>query len=462
MNDGPRPRRSLRGMGLRARLILLGTGGLAVGLALGGVVLVAVLQATLERAVDAAGVQTARDVAALTDAGLLPDPIPSGGTTVVQVVGAGGEVRAASAGADRLVAVLRPDELAEARNGTLDYLPGFRFGVEGVVRVVVLDAGPDSDRQTVVVASPAGDIGESVRVVRTALLVGYGVLLVILAALAWRIVGATLRPVEALRRGAEEITGTGTAGSLPVPASRDEIHALAVTLNGMLARLDAARDRQRAFVADAAHELRSPLASLRTQLEVGGGEPADLLAEVQRMTRLVDDLLLLARLDEAPPARCVPIDLTELAREVASRYAGARVPVDTVDAACPPVWADSGALRRVLGNLLDNAVRYAGSRVTVAVTTVGPESVLLTVTDDGPGVPPADRDRVFDRFTRLADSRDRDTGGSGLGLAIVRELVADHGGTVTLTDAVPTGLRVEVRLPVGDLAPLEGAAVNRC
>jgi len=439
-------------LSLRARLILLGTAGLAIGLTFGGFVLVTVLESTLERTVDSAAMQTARDVAALIDADRLPDPIPAGGTTVVQVVDADGLVRAASAGGDRLVSVLDAEELAAARD-QLGYLPGFRFGVAGVVRVVAVEAGPADDRQSVVVAAPAGDIAESVQVVRTGLLVGFGLLLLVLAGLAWRIVGATLRPVEALRLGAEEITGTGAAGTLPVPDSQDEIAALASTLNRMLARLARASSRQRSFVADAAHELRSPLASLRTQLEVaqstGVADTGDLLPEVERMSRLVDDLLLLARLDEAAPQRGEPTDIAELTRDVTARYAGARVPVDFVASGCVTVNADPRAFSRVLANLLDNAVRYAATRVVLGVAADGADRVLLSVTDDGPGIPVADRDRVFDRFTRLADARDRDSGGSGLGLAIVRELVTQQGGIVSLADAAPTGLCVQVSLPAG-------------
>jgi signal transduction histidine kinase len=215
--------------------------------------------------------------------------------------------------------------------------------------------------------------------------------------------------------------------------------------------------RQRAFVSDAAHELRSPLASARTQLEVAamvdagtpaGSLAADVLVDVERLGRLVDDLLLLARLDEAPRRPRSPVDLHELAADVVSRYPAARVPVSLAPCADSCVVpAEAGAVRRVLVNLVDNAVRHARTSVRV---TVGPG--VLTVTDDGPGIAAADQDRVFDRFTRLDWDRGRDSGGAGLGLAIVRELVAAHGGTVTLADAEP-GLAVTVRLPV----PADGA-----
>jgi signal transduction histidine kinase len=255
--------------------------------------------------------------------------------------------------------------------------------------------------------------------------------------------------VEALRAGAEEITGARTGDRLPVTDAQDELHRLAVTLNDMLDRLDVARRRQRAFVADAAHELRNPLASLRTQLEVaerrGGGLPpeglADLVAETERLSRLVDDLLLLARLDETAPGRAPSVTVGDL-------VAGAGVPVSVDVPAGVRVPAD---LRRVLVNLVDNAVRHAASRVAVTVSTDGGE-VVLVVTDDGPGIAAGDRERVFERFTRLDDARGREQGGAGLGLAIVRELVGGHGGTVSLGDAGP-GLRVEVRLPSAPASP---------
>jgi signal transduction histidine kinase len=271
--------------------------------------------------------------------------------------------------------------------------------------------------------------------------------------------------VEALRRGAEEITGGSRAGRLPVPPSSDEIHRLAVTLNGMLGRLDAARARQRAFVADAAHELRSPLTNIRTELEVAQrlGDrtdwPAladDVLADVERLSRLVDDLLLLARADDADvraPGRSAqprPVELGAVLAEAAARCPS---PPVLLEPPATPLWTLGVAddLRRVVGNLLDNAVRHTRTTVRLTARAEGAYH-LLSVTDDGPGIPAADRERVFDRFTRLDDARARDAGGSGLGLAIVRELARRHGGTVTLTDAGP-GVRAEVRLPATDQRP---------
>lgn len=459
MTDAPPPAPSTRrhGLSLRVRLVLLSTAALAIGLAIGVVALTAVLRFGLERATDDAAARTADEVASLLDEGRLPDPIPVGGTTLVQVLDEQGRVLAASAGADRLVAALPPEEVSAALTGPRT-VSGASFGVNGPMRVIARQAGPAASPGVVVVGVPAGDIDDAVRIARTALIVGYAVLLAVLAAVAWRLVGATLRPVEELRAGAEKITGAGSTDTLPVPRSADEIRRLADTLNGMLDRLESSRRRQRAFVADAAHELRSPLASLRTQLDVAlvtGTEPdtADLLAEVDRLTGLVDDLLMLARADDAvPPAREV-LDLADLAQEVVARYADARVPVTLVptDAGDLLVEANPTALARVLANIVDNAVRYASTGVAVTVGSAADGRAVLAVTDDGPGIPDADRARVFERFTRLQDARDRNTGGSGLGLAIVGELVRQQGGSVTLNDKSPggdpPGLRVEVHLP---------------
>ena len=443
-------------LSLRDRLLLVSVLALALGLAAGGVLLVGVLNFALLRAVNAEALDTAHGVAKLVDQDSLSEPIPVNPAMQVQVVDAQGRVIGVSAGADRLVPMLRADELRGMTDGAVRQIPGDRIGLDGEARVVVVTAGPPTDPVRVLVARSTGDLAQGVHLLRITLLIAFPLLVALLAAVLWRVLGAALRPVDALRAGAEEITGGTRAGRLPVPESRDEIHRLAVTLNGMLHRLDAARARQRAFVADAAHELRSPLTNMRTELEVAQRLPdttdwpglaGDLLTDVERLTRLVDDLLLLARADDgtarptAAPVR--EVDLGAVVGDVVSRYPDAGY----VRPAVPvTVTGEPDALGRVVANLMDNAVRHARSHVRVAVTGENGQG-RITVTDDGPGIPAADRERVFDRFTRLDDARARDAGGSGLGLAIVRELVRRHGGSVTLGDADP-GLRVDVRLPV--------------
>ncbi|GIE87034.1 sensor histidine kinase [Actinoplanes regularis] len=448
-------RRRLRELSLRARLLLISAAALAFGLAAGGVLLLTVLTFAQGRAVHAEALETARGVARLVDQNQLTDPIPVTPGVQVQVIDEQSRVRAVSATADRLVPILYDDELRDLPDGDGVMIPGKRIGFDGGAWVVKLTAGPPTQPWRILVARSTSQLTQGVHLLRVTLLIAFPLLVALLAAGLWRALGAALRPVDALRAGAEEITGGTRAGRLPVPDSRDEIGRLAITLNDMLHRLDTARARQRAFVADAAHELRSPLTNMRTELEVAQRLPDDtdwpaltddLLADVQRLSRLVDDLLLLARSDDGAgrgvSRRLEEVDLGQLVGEVAARYPEVR----HVDAAEPlPLVAEPDALARVVANLLDNACRHRRSSVTVSTAAAGPD-LLVVVTDDGPGIPAEDRERVFDRFTRLDDARARDAGGSGLGLAIVQELVRRHGGSVTLGDAGP-GLRVEVRLP---------------
>jgi signal transduction histidine kinase len=439
---------------LRARLTLVSVAVLAAGLLAGGILVVAVLNFALVRAINVETQDTARAVATLVTQGALTEPIAASAGVQVQVVDAQGRVLAVSATADRLVPILYPDELRSLPDGRVTVIPGDRIGMRGPVRVVAMEAGKPTEQKRVLVARSAADAAAGVHVLRVTLLIAYPILIALLAAVSWRVVGAALRPVEALRAGAEDITGRARSDRLPVPDSRDEIHRLAVTLNDMLHRLDSARARQRAFVADAAHELRSPLTNMRTELEVAQRLPddtdwpalsSDLLTDVERLSRLVDDLLLLARADDAATraaAPMVPVELGGLLAQVAAKY-------PTVGYAQPPapltVSGEPDALARAVTNLLDNGLRHAASTVTLTAAPDGPDAVI-TVIDDGPGIPAADRKRVFDRFTRLDDGRARDAGGAGLGLAIVRELVRRHHGTITLSDATP-GLRAQIRLP---------------
>jgi len=442
-----------RELSLRARLLLVSVIALTLGLAVGGVLLVAVLNFALLRAVNSEASDTASGVVKLIDQHSLAEVIQVNPSMQVQVIDGQGRVLAISAGADRLIPMLHDDELRGLKDGEITEIPGSRIGLSGgAARVVMRTAGPPSAPVRVLVARSTDDLDQGVHILRVTLLIAFPLLVGMLAAIMWRILGAALRPVDALRAGAEEITGGTRHGRLPLPESRDEVYRLAVTLNGMLYRLEAARSRQRAFVADAAHELRSPLTNMRTEIEVAQRLPdtdwpalsADLLTDVDRLSRLVDDLLLLARSDDArPPRRLADADLDGVVADVAARYEKVVYtrPAEPVLATVEP-----DAIGRVVANLLDNAERHARSRVAVEVAEEGGYA-RITVCDDGPGIPPADRERVFDRFTRLDDARARDAGGTGLGLAIVRELVRRHHGTVTLGDASP-GLRVDIRLPL--------------
>ena len=488
-------------LGLRRRLLVVSVVGVAVALLVGGLLLYAVMTAALNRAVEGEARSTAREVAALVDAGRLPESLPVTGAQVVQVLDDQYRVVAGSPMADRLTPLVSAEELQQLKGSGSITVPGRRTGLSGDLQVAAVQAGPPTGRVTVVAALPTADLETSQRLLRRLLLVFFPLFLVALAAIVWRVSGSALRPVEELREGAERIGAGGAATSgtserLPVPPTRDEVAALATTLNGMLDRLAGAQERQRAFVADAAHELRSPLATMRTQLEVadrlgdGGDLPKELLPEVERLSALVEDLLVLARSADRTTRRPVEdIDVRGLLDDVARRYAAARVPVvptatavpgsfavpgtpsagtpsgGTPSAGTPSAGTPSGGtaplvvravrdeLFRAVGNLVDNAVRHADSRVQLGAARRG-GTVEVVVTDDGHGIPEGERERVFDRFARLDEARDRDSGGTGLGLPITRELVRRAGGAVRLEDAAP-GVRAVVSLPA---APAEQAA----
>lgn len=310
---------------------------------------------------------------------------------------------------------------------------------------------------TVLVGRNAEVIGESVGAVIRLLVLGVPVLLVVTAAATWQLAGRALAPVDRVRAEVEGITAADLARRLEVPRSGDELARLTATMNAMLARLEEAQIRQRQFVSDASHELRSPLATVRQHAETALAHPAStdpaelaevVLAEELRLQRLVEDMLWLARGDETALVTAPrTLDLDDLVLEELTRLRS--ISSHTVDASGLSggrVSGDPRGLRHVVRNLTDNADQHAGSTVRLALGQWD-DQVVLTVEDDGPGVPEAERVRIFDRFIRLEQARDRSSGGSGLGLAIVRAIVDAHGGTVEVADSPLGGARFEVRLP---------------
>ena len=304
-----------------------------------------------------------------------------------------------------------------------------------------------------VLASPL-DAENAVGAVDPWLIGGLPAAVLLVAAVAWVTAGRALRPVERMRAELARITAADPSGRVPQPRTRDEIGRLAVTMNATLDRLADAIDRQRRFVADAAHELRSPLAGLRSTVEVAleHGEAADLNAvksTTERLQHLTDDLLLLARLERTPPGNGEPVDVSEVAQELVAerRY---RQPPDerfaVVTDGPAPITGRERELSRMLRNLLDNASRYARERVVVLVSRPEPGLVRVEVRDDGPGIPQADRERVFERFARIDEARDRGHGGAGLGLAIARDIAVRHGGRLYAADSAD-GARFVAELP---------------
>ncbi|WCN07114.1 sensor histidine kinase [Streptomyces sp. M92] len=306
----------------------------------------------------------------------------------------------------------------------------------------------EQGRLTVWAGAPLSAEHGAVNTALTVMLIGFPLLLVVVGWVTWLVTRRALRPVEGIRREMAAITASeDLARRVPVPGTHDEVARLASTTNETLAALESSVERQRRFVADASHELRSPIASLRTQLEVAAAHPEllDLDGAVEdtvRLQRLAADLLLLARLDAGERPADARVDLAGLAREAAGGRAGVRVRAeDDVTVA-----GSRGQLGRVLANLLDNAQRHARSAVEVSVRRDG-EAAVVSVADDGEGVPAADRERVFERFVRLDAARSRDDGGAGLGLAIARDVAVRHGGTLTVHDAPAGGALFELRLP---------------
>ncbi|GHF42388.1 ATP-binding protein [Streptomyces sp. NRRL_ISP-5395] len=313
---------------------------------------------------------------------------------------------------------------------------------------------PDGVTLTVYAGAPLAAEQEAVNTVRGAMLTGLPLLLVVVAGVTWLVTRRALRPVEGIRREMAAITASeDLARRVPEPGSRDEIAALARTTNETLTVLEASVERQRRFVADASHELRSPIASLRTQLEVAEAHPELLdlpgaVADTVRLQVLAADLLLLARLDAGEKPGSATVELGALVREEVSQRAGDRfaVRVEVPEGGAFEVNGSRGQLSRVIGNLLDNAQRHAEGSVAVSVAADG-HGVRVEVRDDGAGVPEEERERIFERFVRLDDARSRDDGGAGLGLAIARDVASRHGGTLTVHRAAEGGAAFRLWLP---------------
>jgi two-component system OmpR family sensor kinase len=442
---------------VRNRLTLLATGLVALALAVAGAVLVLVLHRVLLSSADNANAARAAEVKRALSAGSLNQLDEALLATdqnidLVQVLGPDGRVLASS----------RPD-VGAALGAPLPV--GRREVVDGAI------AGPstaeyratrigvhtrtDGDLTVEVGIAEAG-LNRIVLVVTLLCAAVFPLIVVAMAALTHFFVGRTLEPVERIRRQVDEISGADLAQRVPEPETRDEIATLARTMNAMLARLQSAQRTQQRFVGDASHELNSPLTTVLGLLELATviGEPVDietvrevLLPEAERMRDLISDLSLLARADERGTVlRRAPVNLDELVRAEVARLTALGLPVrSTVVPA--RVHGDGDPLTRVLRNLVDNAARYARERLSLDMTISG-TTVTVTVTDDGPGVPAADRERVFQRFVRLEPARERARGGSGLGLAIVAEIIAAHDGAVGVDSGPDGGAAFWFRLPL--------------
>ncbi|MFE2993281.1 ATP-binding protein [Streptomyces sp. NPDC059262] len=445
---------------LRLRLTAAAALVITVGLAGAAVVLVAWLRTSLISGLDQAAWQRAQAVAAVVDSGEITATVPSSGErdTAVQIVDSTGKVRSSSPNLQghRRVFTFPATATATASDDpharSLQDLP---LGEDATWRAVAIPAGTRNNPVTVYAAVPAEDVNTSLAHLTGGLAIGVPLAVTALTSVAWLLIGRALRPVEVLRAQTAEITASDLSRRLEVPPSADALGRLATTLNDLLARLETSTQKQRQFIADAAHELRSPLSSLHTQLEVAARHPDStdwpalapaLVEDSERLSLLIDDLVRLARLDARPRLRKRPVDLDEIVfAEVRRTRQRTPLTIDQHAVGAARVHGDADALARVVRNLLDNAVRYATRRIDVSLG-LQDGIAQLVIADDGPGIPEPDRQRVFDRFTRLDDARARDTGGSGLGLAIVRDIITAHHGSTRIEDNAP-GARVVVHLP---------------
>ena len=470
MTSGARRRRGFRTV--RARICAAAVISVGAALVVAGVVLVALVQRSLEHPMRGEARARAADVVNLMNVASPPTRLPALAApwpTVAQVIDGSGAAIASSDALAGRPALLTATPSHREPTGRTSFVFSGRPQNWRVDAVAVSLRGRPA---TVVVATSLAQVERSTRLIVVSLWVGVPVLLLLVGWLAWLLVGRALHPVEQLRRQVATLEQQPQGRRVDPVRGDDEIGRLAATLNELLDRLERAGAQQGRFVADASHELRSPVANIRAALEVATAHPGavpwpeiadDVLAQNAHMGRLVDDLLLLARAGVAAPGhRFEPVDMAVIVGSVAAPAQSYRVPVRVrarAGDAPATTSGDRAQLERVLENLVANAVRHATSAVTVSVAGLG-RWVELRVTDDGPGVPPDDRDRIFLPFVRLDADRSRQAGGTGLGLAIVAEIVAAHGGTVSVADAHPGALFV-VRLPdaSGSQGPLRSPSV---
>lgn len=413
---------------------------MAVALIVGAVVFVGVLGSTLRDSSAQAGETRAEELATRIDAGGLEIIRQLDDDEIVLVIDADGSVAATSSEADGLT--IRASEDPQVAT------------VDGDPVLFVSEELEDEDR-ILLVGVAIDDDGDTIATVTLLLSIAVPVLVLLVGIITWLVVGRALAPVDRIRSEVDHITADRLDRRLPVPHSGDEIAALATTMNAMLARLDAASQAQRRFISDASHELRSPLATIRQHAELSQAHPEatsvqDLASVVHeeglRLQGLVDALLLLARLDEGDSGTRGPVDLDDCALTEVARLRSAGLPVDGSKIGPARLQGDARLLGQLVRNLADNAARHARGRVAIGVFERDGRAVL-TVEDDGDGVPPQERERIFERFVRLDEARSRDAGGSGLGLAIVRGIAEAADGDVRVDDSPSGGARFTASFP---------------
>ncbi len=446
---------------LRVRITVLATLVLAVVLAVAAVVIVALVDRQLRNELADQNQQTLNELAEAIERGQDPSrlrlPLGADGTEFVISTSDGAYVQSTLT----VVVTEGIDPTLGAGGGLIvggfplpddEFFPDAILDIASWDETVQLATGPTGQGYEIVALSPTEVVARNVNQVRSVLWVVIPILAAVFATLIWFLAGRMLRPVGQMTELANTIRTETLHERLVEPGTNDEIDRLAVTLNSMLDRLDAGARQQRQFVSDASHELRGPLTVMIGEAELAGAskDPRRLaeanqrvVAQGQRLTRLVDDLLALARSGEAELRR-TEVDLDDVIREQASIQ---QRPIDTSGVEPVRLIGDIEALSRLIRNLLDNAARYAETIVAVTTRRDG-DTVTVTVEDDGPGIPDDQRELVFERFARIDDSRTRATGGTGLGLAISRAITEAHGGRIDIDRSPLGGARLRATFPV--------------
>jgi signal transduction histidine kinase len=446
----------LRRSTLRARVTVVASLAITAAVVLGVLFMYLLQMQSVRRTIDGQLRTYATQIAQSARSGTWPEPLAGSSLDAnaeAQVLAPDGTVLAATRTLTGLSAVyaLPAGSTAPVRQKAADGV------IPTEVRVVAVRITVDGRPVTVITGTSTGLLSQVNSEFLRYLLWGMPIILVLAAGAVWLVVGRALRPVEQIRHAVTEITSADLSQRVPEPGTSDEIGDLAHTMNDMLGRLDEAATRQRRFVADASHELRSPIAAIRTTLEVGLAHPDrapwPVIAEraAQQSTRLEDliqQLLLLAKADEQQlSAQRQRVDVDALLRDVATSTPAHHLDIALDIAAGTATVGNPDHVRRLFRNIIDNAVRYARGRVLITATTTADE-VRVEIDDDGPGIPTADRERVFDRFVRLDRSRERSSGTTGLGLAIAREIAVTHGGNIVIADSLTGGARMIVTLPL--------------
>jgi signal transduction histidine kinase len=452
--------RATRRWSLRSRITAGALLVVVVALTAGGLLLIGVLQHEMTAQIDTTLEANADFVVRSLRSGA-PLPAREGPTDIyVQFVARDGRVLGASTSARGLAAIsTRPTPHGAVRT--------VRSPTLGELRVID-EPAPTMPGVTLVVARSSTSVSR----VRTSIVRVVVILIaagsILLGVLIWIVVGRALRPVDDMRRTVDAIGARDLGRRVDEPGTGDELDRLADTLNDLLARLDVALGRERQFVADASHELRTPIAGVRALLEIEPSDPrsvadvrAEALVRLGQLQDLVESLLVLGRADDGVVRGSGPVDLDELVLVKAQQLARTtNLRVDTADVSGGQVAGRESDLARVIENLATNASRHARTTVAFSVRELA-DVVVFAVTDDGPGIDAADRDRVFERFRTLDDARSPGRGGTGLGLAIARSIVHAHGGTLHVEDGAGGGARFVVTLPVAVAAPVGVAAQQR-